>query len=86
MAIDVPRTRETENPKEQTEFVDTPGPLTGRNIVIWGQNATIGNVMFYIEEEANYQIIQPDGTKSTIFFAAKFLMNPQFCQILPRNV
>lgn len=73
----------TETPKEQIEFIDIPGVLTGRNVIMSGQNATIGNVMFFIEEEANYQIIYSDGTKSKTLFAAKFLMNSQFCQILP---
>lgn len=73
----------TETPKEQIEFIDTPGPLTGRNVIMSGQNATIGNVVFFVGEEANYQIIYPDGTKSKTLFAAKFLINSRFCQILP---
>jgi hypothetical protein len=73
----------TETQKEQEGFIDTPGPLTGRNVIISGQNATIGNIVFFIEEEANYQIIYSDGTKSKTLFTSKFLMNPSFCQILP---
>lgn len=72
----------TETPKEQAEFIDTPGLLTGRSVIMSGQNTTIGNIKFYIGEEANYELVYPNGTRSNAVFSVKFLMNPRFCVIL----